>query len=108
MTLMLIKTSFNTSYVSVQAFISKPIFLSISFQYILCVGSRVASSLFSLTAFMFQYILCVGSSLVHILHIFKQFSFNTSYVSVQDYKDILKKDDIEFQYILCVGSRIEI
>ena len=56
--------SFNTSYVSVQVELLYLAPSAITFQYILCVGSRCKGTLSSVQSSLFQYILCVGSSYI--------------------------------------------
>ena len=101
-----IKNSFNTSYVSVQV---KDVVDTLEeikrFQYILCVSVQDTGSYCTFNTGSFQYILCVGSRLVQE----DSFGggclgFNTSYVSVQDNPTPLLKNIAWFQYILCVGS----
>ena len=103
---LIIKFSFNTSYVSVQVGLVSFKYNNILFQYILCVGSRVLLSEVNSKLMWFQYILCVGSrewtSLsfsclivsIHPMCRFKQQPPNNGYQSNNG-----------FQYILCVGSR---
>ena len=78
--------------------------LATSFQYILCVGSRIANAIGRVTDKMFQYILCVGSSYYEADDKSKKACFNTSYVSVQGNPILVNVDFGKFQYILCVGS----
>ena len=80
--------SFNTSYVSVQEYISTTCkwWELGRFQYILCFGSRILFLILPVISFAFQYILCFGSSKKahHQLRNKGAKRFNTSYVSVQD------------------------
>ena len=102
-----VPVDFNTSYVSVQVTTIADGVNFLTFQYILCVGSRFVnrkSRTFTLKfqyilcvgsredyikqnkeAALFQYILCVGSRNFLPLLIFFEQNFNTSYVSVQEY-----------------------